>query len=145
MVIAYFAIWLDCTHGCSGQMFAAGQWLQWDKSVYRLDSRPSSMYTQVRVWLRQTRFSVPNLHSYYTSYNKILATNNIATNGRSHLASFTFTTELTIISACSVLGLDTLCLKFCLLFYSLMLAGHAYYSFQVHPSDVCDLLSDLLF
>ena len=31
------------------------------------------------------------------------------------------------------LGLDTLCLKFCLLFYSLMLAGHAYYSFQVHP------------
>ena len=33
----------------------------------------------------------------------------------------------------SLLGLDTLCLKFCLLFYSLMLTGHAYYSFQVHP------------
>ncbi len=32
----------------------------------------------------------------------------------------------------SQLGLDTLCLKFCLLLYSLMLAGHAYYSFQVN-------------
>ena len=50
-----------------------------------------------------------------------------------------FSKELEIVSspthctAVSWLSLDTLCLKLCLLFYSLMLAGHAYYSFQVHP------------
>ena len=37
-IITYSAIWLDCTH-CV---------LQWNKSVYRLDSRNSA---RVRVWL----------------------------------------------------------------------------------------------
>ena len=32
----------------------------------------------------------------------------------------------------SGLGLDTLCFYFCLLFYSLMLASHAYYAFKVN-------------